>query len=199
VTVSAQQPGPSGPPEKPSRYDRSFGGLLIAMVVCVVLVAGFIGVRALLRVNPDVSKDSVEYLPKVQELNDAGIDDVVYPPSIPPGWRATSVDYERGTPYLWGVGFVTADDEFVGIRQQKADLDDLLHTYVDAHPDQGKDVTIPSALGTTWQTWSDSGGDHAFVISDGTTGQTVMVYGSASVAEQEAFIATLTTDPLPAK
>ena len=189
--MSAQQP------EHPSRYDRSFNGLIAALVATVVIIAAYVGIRALLRDQPDVTADSVDYLSQVEELNDAGVTTVVYPPTLPPGWRATSVDYDPGTPLTWSLGFVTDDDEFVGIRQEKADVDDLIDTYVDEDADEGDPATVPSAVGDTWQTWTDDGGDSAFLLEDAATGQTVLVYGSASVAQQEAFISTLTTDPLP--
>jgi hypothetical protein len=49
----------------------------------------------------------------------------------------------------------------------------------------------------TWQTWSDVGGDHAFsaeLTSGPLAGQTVLVYGSAPVADQETLIGRLTLD-----
>ena len=52
---------------------------------------------------------------------------------------------------------------------------------------------------TSWQTWSDEGGDHAFstVVESGPlAGQTLLVYGSASVADQETIVGLLTLDPV---
>jgi hypothetical protein len=189
--MSAQQP------EKPSRYDRSFGGLIAAMIATVVIVGGFVGVRALLREQPNIEPDKVDYLKNVQQLNDAGVDSVIYPPTLPPGWKATSVTYERGNPPTWGIGMLTDDKEFVGLVQQAADPDVLLEEYVDESPHDDGPATVPSTVGDTWETWSDDGGDHAYVLEDATTGQTVMVYGSASPEVLEAFMQTLTTDPLP--
>jgi hypothetical protein len=189
--VTAQQP------EKPNRYNRSFAGLVGAMILTVVIVGAYVGVRALIREQPNITPDKVDYLQQVQELNDAGVDTVIYPPTLPEGWKATSVDYERGDPPTWSIGIVTDDKEFLGVRQEAADVDTLVKRYVDEHADEGEVVTVPSAVGEQWQTWSDDGGDHAFTLEDAATGQTVIVYGSASVEVQEAFIESLTTDPLP--
>lgn len=180
--------------ERPSRYPRTFGGLLAAMVATVVFVAAYVGFRAVTREQPDVVQRA-DYLASVRELQDAGVT-VIFPCGLPDGWRATSTDFERGDPPQWGVGFVTDDDEFVGVRQEEADVDDLLDTYVDENPDQGEDASPTNSLGiATWETWSDSGGDSAFSGTLGAplAGQTLLVYGSASVAQQEDLIARLTT------
>lgn len=182
--------------ERPSRYPRTFGGLIGSMVVTVVFVAGYIAFRALTRDQPDI-KQEIDYLSQVQELQAADVG-VVYPCGLPDGWRATSTDFERGTPPQWGVGFVTDEDEFVGVRQEQQDVEDLLETYVDESADQGDDAAPANELGiTTWQTWSDTGGDHAFSAALGgpLDGQTLLVYGSASVAQQEQLIGLLSTAP----
>ena len=185
---------PEPAPERPSRYDRSFGGLVVAMVVTVVFAAAYVGFRALTRDQPEVVQD-VDYLSDVRDLAGAGVP-VVHPCRLPEGWRSTSTSFTRGEPPTWGIGFVTDDDEFVGLRQEQADVEDLLETYVDESPDEGEDAAPANDLGiTTWQTWSDPGGDHAFSATLGApvAGQTLLVYGSASVAEQEELIDLLTT------
>ncbi len=198
IIVVSEQPAatPSPPPERPSRYQRSFGGLVAAMVVTVLFVAGYVGFRALTRDQPDVDQE-VDYLSDVRELEDAGVT-VVHPCGLPEGWQATSTSFTRGTPPKWGLGFVTDADEFVGLRQEQSDVDDLLEAYVDKSADQGEDADPANDLGvSSWQTWSDSGGDHAFSTTLGGTldGQTLLVYGSASVAEQEQLIGLLSTEP----
>lgn len=180
--------------ERPSRYPRTFNGLIAAMVATVLFVAGYVGFRAVTREQPDVVQRA-DYLSDVRDLQAADVT-VVFPCGLPAGWRATSTDFERGDPPQWGTGFVTDDDEFVGVRQEQADVDDLLGTYVDENPDQGEDASPTNSLGvSTWETWSDSGGDRAFsgTLGGPLAGQTLLVYGSASVAQQEDLIARLTT------
>ena len=41
--------------------------------------------------------------------------------SLPSGWVATSVDYLPGDRPAFGVGMLTADGKFVGMRQQDID------------------------------------------------------------------------------
>jgi hypothetical protein len=191
---------PDPAPEGPSRYDRSFGGLIAAMVVTVLFVAAYVGFRALTRDQPEAEPASANYLSCVADLQGADAA-VVYPVELPAGWIDTSVAFARGTPPDWRMGILTDRGEFVGVVQQASDVDDLLSTYVDKAPTAGQDAAPANSLGaTSWQTWSDSGGDHAFstVMASGSlAGQTLLVYGSAPVQDQEALISLLTLDPVP--
>jgi hypothetical protein len=194
-SVSESRPPP---PERPSRYTRSFSGLVVAMGVTVVAVAAYVGVRALIRDQPDIHPE-VDYAACVALLQAADVP-VVHPSSLPDGWRATAVHYEPGTPPQWRLALLTDDDEFVGVVQQDEDVDDLLVRYVDESPRPGEDSAAANSLGvSSWQTWSDSGGDHAFSAELATgpgAGQTVLVYGSAPEADQERLLGLLTFDPV---
>lgn len=189
---------PAATPGQPSRYNRSFGGLLAAMIATVLFVAAYVGFRALTRDQPDIAQ-KVDYLSCVAYLQEADVS-VVYPESLPPAWTATSISFERGTPPAWRIGMVTSDDEFVGVVQAQEDVDKLLDHSVDPSPRQGEDASPDNSLGVAaWQTWSDSGGDHAFsteLDSGPLAGQTVLVYGSAPAADQEAVLGLLTLDPV---
>jgi hypothetical protein len=191
---SAASPEPA--PEQPSRYDRSFGGLLAAMVVTVLFVAAYVGFRALTREQPDVQPE-VDYLSCVAYLQEADVS-IAYPADLPAGWRATSINFERGTPPSWRIGLLTADDDFIGVVQEQTDVQEVLKDYVDSAPTEGEDATPENRLGAaTWQTWSDPGGDHALSAvpeSGPLAGQTVVVYGSAPLGDQEALLARLSLD-----
>ena len=192
----------SEPRERPSRYDRSFGGLIAALIATVLFVTAYVGFRAFIREQPDVEPESVHYLSCVSDLQGAGTT-VAYPIALPAGWLDTSVAYERGASPFWRIGILTDRGGFVGVVQQKEDPDDMVRTYVDKAPIKGDDASPENGLGvTTWQTWSDRGGDHAFsaVIDTGPlAGQTLLVYGSAAVEEQAALIDLLTVDPVAAQ
>jgi hypothetical protein len=188
---------PAAAPEQPSRYNRSFGGLVAAMVATVVLVVAYVGFRALTRDQPDI-EPRVDYASCVAYLQAADVA-VVHPASLPPGWAANSIHFEPGEPPSWRMGMVTADDEFVGVVQQQEDVEDLLDHYVDSSPQQGEDAAPENSLGvTSWQTWSDRGGDRAYSAELGAgplAGQTLLVYGSAPAADLESIVGLLTLDP----
>jgi hypothetical protein len=189
---------PEPAPERGSRYDRSFGGLLAAMLVTVVVVVGYVGFRALTRDQPDLEPD-VDYTSCVAYLQEADVT-VAYPQTLPSGWRANVIHFVRGTPPEWRIGLLTDQDDFVGVVQQQEDVDDLLTKYVDENPQQGDDAAPDNGLGaTSWETWSDAGGDHAFsteLTSGPLAGASLLVYGSAPVADQETLLGALTLDPV---
>jgi len=183
-------PAPSAP-----RYQRSTGGLIGALLVTVVVILGFVAFRALNRDQPDVKPSRVDYLAAVSAAQGAHAD-VVYPPRLPRGWMATSVDYvpaERGHRPAWGIGMLTGSDHFVGVRQEDASLDDLLHTYVDENPTEGPTLTVPGSVARTWRSFSDSGGDHAYAAEVGH--DNVLVYGSASTDDLRRVVDELSTAP----
>ncbi len=200
INTVSEEPAttPDPVPEQPSRYDRNFRGLLAAMVVTVLFVAAYVGFRALTRDQPDLDPD-VDYASCVAYLQEADVA-VAYPQELPSGWRANVIHYARGNPPGWRIGLLTEGDEFVGVVQQQDDVDDLLAEYVDENPRQGEDAAPENGLGaTSWQTWSDAGGDHAFsteLTSGPLAGETLLVYGSASVADQETVLRALTLDPV---
>ena len=174
----------------PGRYQRSVGGGVGAMVVLVVCVLAFVGLRSFTRDNVDVTPDAVDYLSAVEQAQDAGAVGV-YPPSLPRGWKATSIDFVRPA---WGIGMLTDDQKFVGIRQSDDDLSSLLTTYVDGFAVQGDVVSVPGALTELWQEWSDAGGDHAYSASVGQ--DKVLVYGSASTEDLLTIVRSLTDAPV---
>ena len=196
----SEQPGPV--PEKPARYDRTFRGLLAAMVATVVIVVGFVAFRGAFRDNPEAEITPVDYLSAVGDLQGADTT-VVYPSSLPDGWVATSIAFERGVTPSWRIGMLDGrgkDPGFVGVVQRTDDVEDLLDEFVDASPEQGEDATPANGIGaTTWQTWADDGGDRAFsttLDSGPLAGQTVLVYGSAPAGELEELVGLLTTGPV---
>ncbi|MCW2765911.1 MAG: hypothetical protein JWO11_1870 [Nocardioides sp.] len=172
------------------RYARTTNGLIASLVVTVLAVCAFVALRALNRDDLEVKPEPVDYLEAVDAAQGAGLT-VVYPPTLPSGWFADSIDFVPGDRPAWGIGMLTGDQKFAGIRQQNASVDDLLHTYVDENPTEGAPVDIAASIAPRWQTWSDSGGDHAFSAQVGT--DTVLVYGSAPEAELRGLVGSLTT------
>lgn len=180
-------------PERPGRYQRSTSGLIGAMIVTVLAVLVFVGFRALNRDRLEVTPERVDYLATVSALQADGRQPV-YPATLPKAWTPTSVDVSPAQGLDWGVGILTDDRRFAGVRQSSGSLRGLLHTYVDKEAAEGEPVTISGAIATSWRTFSDSGGDHAFAAVVG--GDQVLVYGSASESQLRTVVLALTRDPL---
>ena len=174
--------------EQPSRYTRSFNGMVGAMVVTVVFVLAFVGWRALFRGDGEDAAPTVDWRESVELADSAGLA-VVHPRELPAGWRATSVDLRAGDEPRWGLGVLTDSGDFVGIRQEDRPVGDLVETYVDEDADEGDEVTLTSDVATTWQTWSDDGGDHGWSAEIGE--ESLLVYGSAPAEQIEAYIESL--------
>ena len=156
-------------------------------MVLLVVLGAYLAFRALTREDLEVEPETVDYLEAVGFAQDADLT-VVYPPTVPEGWQATSVESQPGT--QWGIGFLTPDG-FAGVHQSEGSSTSLLETYIDEEPVEGDPVTI---AGSEWDTWTDDGGDIAYLGE--VDGQQVLVYGSASPAALQSLAASLTTDPL---
>ncbi len=175
--------------EQPSRYTRSFGGMTGALIITVVFVLAFVAWRGLFRGEADDTPDAVDWQQSLELAEQADLR-VVHPRELPSGWIATSVDLFAGDDPRWGLGVLTDDGDFIGIRQQDTSVDDLVSLYVDEKAEAGDDASVASDITDTWQTWSDSGGDHGFSTEVGD--EAVLVYGSAPVEDLEAYLGLLT-------
>lgn len=174
--------------EQRSRYTRSFSGMTGALIVTVVVVVAFVTWRGLFRGETDDTPEPVDWRGSVEVAQEAGLM-VVHPASLPAGWTATSVDLRAGDDPRWGLGVLTVDGDFIGVRQQDASVDALVETYIDEDAEAGEDVTVESEVTDTWQTWVDSGGDHGY--SAELDDDAVLVYGSAPVEDIEALMGLL--------
>ena len=187
VTGPQQPPAPG---QRPARYPRTTNGLVGSLIVTLLAIGAFVALRALGRDELEVKPEPVDYRSTVTSLQEGG-STVVYPADLPRGWMATSVDVVAGDDPAFGVGMLTADGEFAGVRQEDAPLDDLLATYVDDKPTEGAELTVTGSVARTWRSFTDSGGDRAYAATLGD--DEVLVYGSASAADLRRLLGLLTT------
>jgi hypothetical protein len=174
---------------QPSRYNRSFGGMTGALIVTVLFVVAFVAWRGLFRADTDDTPQAVDWKDSVQVAERAGLR-VVHPRELPAGWTATSADLVATGDTRWGLGVLTDEGDFVGIRQEDTSVDDLVRLYVDEKAEPGDDAEVASEVTDTWQTWSDAGGDHAYATELGD--ESLLVYGSAPVEDLETYVGLLT-------
>jgi hypothetical protein len=179
--------------ERPGRYQRSTNGLVGAILVTVVAVVGFIALLSLFRDEPNVEADRVDYLEIVGLAQEAKLRPV-YPAELPSGWTATKAEALQDEQQGFDLGFLTDDEEFVGVVWTDADLVGLLAERVDEDVETTEEFTVAGSVATQWQGYADSGGDLAYAAE--VTGRTVLVYGSASEEDMAKIVASLTTAPL---
>ncbi|MDH2414955.1 DUF4245 domain-containing protein [Nocardioides sp. CER19] len=183
-----------GEPQAPSRrYPRTFGGLIGSMIVLVAAVVGYYVIQNVLHDEPDGKPVAVDYLSTVRDIQGGGYT-VAYPATLPKGWLATDANFTPGDRPAWGLPLLTDSGTFAGIQQEDLSVEDMLATALPNGARKGEDVTIDSKVATTWTSWSDGQRDHAFSTSVGK--DTLLVYGSASVADLKTLIGLLTTAPV---
>lgn len=180
--------------EQPGRYQRSAGGLIGALLVLLLVVGGFVALRALGREELEVEPEAIDYLPVVESVQQSGLE-VAYPPSLPDGWQATSVDAGPGGDVVFGLGMLTAEERFAGLRQESTRLEKLVEVYVDENAAAGESIQAGTGeLAGEWLTFTDEDGDTAFgrEAPEGT----LLVYGSASRDDLLLLLDELTLDPV---
>jgi hypothetical protein len=158
--------------EQSARYPRSFGGLVGAILLLVVLVVGWVAVRSLLAPDESTPEPSVDYAQVVPQARRAAAFDLVAPTHLPAGWRATSVRFTDGTPQHWHLGVLTAAGRYVGLEQGGQAVAPTVEEYVDPAATHGSRVEV---AGRPWSTYTDGGGDLALVRRD--HGTTTLVVG----------------------
>lgn len=182
--------------EQGGRYQRSFEGLIGAIIVTVLGVVAFVVFRSVFSNAPDQDVPEIDLAQEVFDLQESGAE-LVYPASLPEGWKATRVDptpASRDQRPRYDINLFTGSDEFVGIRQADEDAAVLL---ADAGVDDARTadpLTDVGDLASTWDGWSDPDGDHAYTAEVGE--DTVLVYGAVSADELADVVARLTADPV---
>ena len=184
--------GPDEGYESPSRYERSFPGMVGAMIVTLAVIGVFVAFRAINRDELTVPREPVDYLPAVADIQEGAPFRIAYPPDLPEDWLVTeSPGFDDEVGLTWTIDLLTDDGDYVGVRQARATETALLDRYVDEEAIEGDELTL-GGLAPTWQAWSDVQGDYAVLTE---VGQTVLiVFGTAGEAEVEEFAASLVTE-----
>lgn len=143
-----------------------------AMVVLVAVVVGFVVFRDANRSDPAGPVRAVDYSRDADFAREQASFDLVAPPSLPEGWRATTVEYVPGPQDRWHLGLLTGQGRYVGLEQSADSVATMLKTHVDATTDEGEPVLVD---GVRWSTYTDAGGDLALVRRD--AGTTTLVVG----------------------
>lgn len=198
---SGGQPGGQAigiPAGRPGRYNRSFGGLVGAMIVMVVVVVLTWLALGLFRDEAEFEPLAIDYESSVQALVDNGAA-LAYPEELPPGWRVNNLAYSPDGP-VFTLALLTDDSDFAGVYhapEEAEDLEEVLDRLVDENASEGDPVELVDGQGArgTWQVWTDKGGDTAYVRVEEQQGEPVltMVYGSAPAEDLRAVVGSLLT------
>jgi len=188
----------AGVSEQSGRYERSFGGMVGALLVLLLLVGVFVVLRDLNRVDPVDPVQSVDYAQPARFARESAAFDVLAPRRLPAGWIATSVRFRDGETGSWHLGCLTGERRYVGLEQAQRPVSSMVSDFVDENARAGSEVRID---GQTWLAYADPGrdpgadpttapeGDLALVREE--TGATTLVVGTVSQDTLVEFVRSL--------
>ena len=177
---------------RPGRYPRTSGGLIGSMIVLVLAVLAIVIFRGTFRDTPEYESEHVDYLERVLGLQQQGLEPI-YPADLPTGWYVKATSGLSDWP-VFNLAMTTDEEHFAGLHQEDASVDELVDTFVGTDAVEGDEARIEGTVAPTWRTFSDPGGDHAFVAEVGD--DTVLVYGSAPEDDLRTLVESLTTEQL---
>ena len=170
-----------------ARYQRSPRGLLAAMLVLVLLLLAYVVVQRLTAAHDTDPTPTVDYAAELPAARKAAGFDLLAPPRLPAGWRATSVRFSPRPGGHWHLGVLTDRERYVGIEQDSDAVGSMVEQYVDDNAARGAAVDV---AGRPWASFTDSGGDLALVRRlRGTT--TLVVGHDVPRSELVAYTASL--------
>jgi Protein of unknown function (DUF4245) len=175
-----------------ARYQRSFGGLVVALLVVLAFAVVVVGYRALGRDQKVTPVPTVDYSAWVRSGRADGKLAVFVPHPRPSGWRATSAQYTTGDAPHWHLGLLTDSGRYVGVEESLSPVDDVVSQYVSGNALPGRSVSLE---GTRWRSWRGDRGDYALVrrlpAPSGKRSETLLVVGSDTPAAIRSFAASL--------
>ncbi len=172
--------------ERPGRYQRSFPGMVGAMVVLLIVVGAFVGFRDLVRSEPESPVQAVDYSGPADYARGQASFPLLAPEQLPDGWIATSVRFDPGSRPAWHLGMLTPQDRYVGLEQAPRSVAAMVEQYVDEKASEGEPVAV---AGQEWRAFSDDQGDEALARRAG--GATTLVFGRVEQETLADLVATL--------
>jgi hypothetical protein len=172
--------------EQAGRYQRSFSGMIGALVVLLGVIGAFVVLREANRTDPANPVKAIEYAEDVAYYRTEATFPMLAPPTLPAGWYATSQEFIDTKPQSWHLGVLTDKGRYVGLEQGRDSVPTMVSKFVDENASQGDPVQV---AGVAWESFSDSGGDHALVRRQ--DGVTTLVVGTVPVSTLQAYVESL--------
>ena len=182
VTSTSDEPDPTPGPSY-------IGDALRTTAVLLLIIAFLAGAQRLLSRPQEADPvRPVDYVATWRAAQDVAPFELVAPPELPEGWRATSVRYVPGDDATWHIGVLTDEDKYVGIEQAVGGVEVLVNEYAaESDPDGTVDVG-----GAEWELLRE-GDETTLVRDDG--GSATLVTGDASQADVELVAGSLSATP----
>jgi hypothetical protein len=165
-----------------TRGNPSLGDIARSIAVLGAIVLALFALGRLITLTPDEPTRAIDYRSAAVSSRTVAEFELLAPDSLPQGWRATSVRFE---PDSWHLGVLTADDDYVGLEQVKADTRRAVERFANGSRNYG--TTVVS--GETWSLHTGPGDDLTYVRRD--AGMTIVVTGTAPRVVMERYISSL--------
>lgn len=167
------------------------------LVLSLAASLGLVLFLVLVVVRPDPAPLVIDHLAAAAEAEQS-LGTTVVAPIVPPSWFANRAELAgSGGVDEWTIGFITADETFIGLVQGF----DANPTWLrDALRDPGEGDSVEIA-GQSWQRYDRRGveglGLREYALVTETPSSTIVLYGTASDADFE-LLATSVAAELPA-
>jgi hypothetical protein len=186
VSEQTTRPPGSAPPRRKSFAEQSFGDMLRSIVVLLLIIGAVWAVSALVSAEDEQRPvREVDYSGQLRAARDLADYSVLAPRGLGSGWVPTSVDLQSsGGTVRWHLGFLTPQQEYVGLEQADREPQDLARTYVG---DLTRSGTV-AVGGEPWQLYRGET-DTALVRRQGAV--ITIVVGTAGAEVLTSFVAAL--------
>lgn len=171
--------------EQPGRYQRSFAGMVGAMLLLLVVVGAFVLFREANRTEPEDPVEPIEWRGAASYARQEADFRLLAPRRLPEGWIATSVRFGRQDGQTWHLGLLTDERSYVGLEQTEDSPSTMVEDFVDEEAERGDDVVVD---GVTWEAWSDE--EDEALVREGED-VTTLVVGTVSQDELVDFVRSL--------
>jgi hypothetical protein len=177
------------------RAAKTPNNLVIALVASLAIVLFLVIV--VVRPTP-APADAVDYVAVAAEAQ-PGVTSTLATPVLPPGWNANaaSLKASRGDSFLWYIGFVTPETQFLALEQGIYPESDWREDFLGEVMPAGE-TTID---GVTWEIYdqrdSDDPGNFAYSLATTVADSEYLIHGTASDAEFALFAAALAAEITP--
>ena len=175
------------------RANQSTKNLLLSLAASLAIVLFLV----LVVVRPDPAPATIDYVTAAAEA-EASLGTSVVAPVVPTTWVANRAELAgSGGVTEWAIGFITADNRFIGVLQGFDANPTWLRTAL-SNPGEGETVTIAER---EWQLFDRRGvsgvGLREFALVTDTTDSTIVLYGTAT-DDDFTLLATAVTAAVPA-
>ncbi len=166
-----------------SRYQRSFSGMVGAMLLLVLLIGAFVIFRDANRNDPADPVEPVDWRSAATYAREQADFEVLAPDRLPSGWIATSVRFGQGDEQSWHLGVLTDEKRYIGLEQGPDPASSMAAQFIDEDAEADGEVQVS---GQTWEVWRDDTDTALVRESDG--GVTTLVVGTVGLDQLEDYV-----------